>query len=139
MAILEVYRKQFEIAKKKFGYIVEKGEILYMESGEPLKLRLNIIDGSIVDVFCSVKGKYSYHWERRMINGSIYRHDNAPHKQWRNIKTFPKHFHKGFEERGEESHINDNPYTVLKSRKMFRWVRIALYIQILQLTIKKAK
>jgi len=113
MSILETYQQQLEIAKERFGYIVDKGEILYTENGEPSKLRLNTIDGSIIDIFCSVKGKYSYHWERRMINGCIYRHDNAPHKRWTDIKTFPKHFHNRSEEHGEESYINDNPLAAI--------------------------
>jgi hypothetical protein len=44
-----------------------------------------------VDVWFSLKllGRYSYHWERRAIDGSIYRHDNTPHKRWQTIGTFP--------------------------------------------------
>ena len=40
-----------------------------------------------------------------------YRHDNAPHKRWRHIKTFPKHFHNGSEadEDGKESYISEDP------------------------------
>jgi len=114
MAILKIYQRQLQIAKSKFNNIVDKGEILCTESDEPLKLRLNLIDGSIVDIFYSAKGKYSYHWERRIINGSIYRHDNAPHKRWRNIKSFPKHFHNGSEYSGKESYISNNPLVAIE-------------------------
>lgn len=60
------------------------------------KLRVNIVDGSIVDIWFSKKfyGRFSYHWERRHIDGRIYRHDNFPDPRWREVSTFPKHFHK---------------------------------------------
>jgi hypothetical protein len=44
-------------------------------------LRLFIRDGSYVDIFYSPRErsrKYAYHWERRMLDGTIYRHDNVP-------------------------------------------------------------
>ncbi len=109
MDILRIYEAQLKRAREKFSDVVDEGVILRSESGEPLKLRLQIIDGSIVDVFYSVHGKYSYHWERSMIDGSIYRHNNAPHKKWKNIKTFPKHFHNGSEDKGKESYISNDP------------------------------
>lgn len=109
MVILQVYQRQLEVARQKFGDIVSEGEILYTESKEPLKLRLSIVDGSIVDVFYSSRGKYSYHWDRRIINGTIYRHDNAPHNRWKKIKTFPKHFHQETEYNIKESYISADP------------------------------
>ena len=114
MAILQVYQRQLEVAMQKFGDIVSEGEIIYTESKEPLKLRLNIVDGSIVDVFYSSGGKYSYHWDRRIINGTIYRHDNAPHKHWREIKTFPKHFHEETEYVAKESYISADPLLAIE-------------------------
>ena len=121
MDILEICQKLLRIATEKFGDIVEHGEVLLAESGEPLKLRLNIIDGSIVDIFFSLKGKYSFHWERREINGTIYRHDNAPHRRWRDIKTFPKHFHNGSEENCKESYLNNSPAIAIE--EFLRFVR----------------
>jgi len=59
--------------------------------------------------FYSSKGRYSYHWERRPFNGTIYRHDNAPHHKWKNIGTFPKHFHDGQDHNVSESFISDDP------------------------------
>ena len=74
-----------------------------------LKLRLDIVDGSLLDVFISVTGRYSYHWERRLIGrGDLYRHDNAPHNRWRHVATFPKHFHDGSENNVVESSISDD-------------------------------
>lgn len=65
----EVYKRQLEVAKRDFPDVVEQGEILLSESGVPLKLRLSIVDGSVVDCFWSSSGKYSYHWDRRAIMG----------------------------------------------------------------------
>jgi hypothetical protein len=114
MDTLEIYKRQLEIAQEKFRDILINGIILYSESGEPLKLRLDIIDGSIVDVFCSARGKYSYHWEKSTMGESIYRHDNAPHKKWKNVKTFPKHFHKGSDNKVVESSISDDPFIAIE-------------------------
>lgn len=121
MDILKIYEEQIKRVREKFSDVVDNCIILHSESGEPLKLRLDIIDGSVVDVFQSVYGKYSYHWERGMIDGSIYRHDNAPHKKWKKIKTFPKHFHNSSEDKGEESHISDDPLIAIE--EFLRFVR----------------
>ncbi|MGC8972267.1 MAG: toxin-antitoxin system TumE family protein [bacterium] len=103
-----------DIVLNEYNSIVESGEIIYTQSQEPWKLRLYFYDGSFLDVFYSKVGKYSYHWERRFINNSIYRHDNAPHKNWEKVKTFPKHFHNGTEENVIESYISDNPEEAIR-------------------------
>jgi len=54
MDILKIYEAQLKRAREKFNDVVDEGVILRSESGEPLKLRLKIIDGSIVDIFYSV-------------------------------------------------------------------------------------
>lgn len=59
MVIWQIYQRQLEAASQEFGDIVSEAKILYTESKEPLKLRLNIVDGSIVDIFYSTEGKYS--------------------------------------------------------------------------------
>jgi hypothetical protein len=60
------------------------------------KLRLYIADKSFLDIWFSrqIKGRYAYHWERRHVDGTIYRWDNAKHNVWKNVKTFPHHFPK---------------------------------------------
>jgi len=75
------------------------------------KLRLHVSDGSYIDIWFSRKilGRYAYHWERRQINGSIYRYDNRPHARLKEMKTFPKHFHNGSDENIEESYLSDDP------------------------------
>jgi hypothetical protein len=81
-----------EIAEVEFGEIV-----VDTKSPDLNELRIILVDGSFVDVWFSLKleGRYSYHWECKAIDGTIYRHDNAPHKLWRELETFPKHFHEG--------------------------------------------
>lgn len=114
MDISKLYEDQRARAMTTFPDIVSEARMIRLDSGEPLKLRIEIIDGSIGDIFYSVTGKYSYHWERSLIDGSIYGHDNAPHKRWHSIKTFPKHFHHGSEDAGEESYLSDDPRMALE-------------------------
>jgi hypothetical protein len=82
-----------ESIARDFIEIVVETKILTLPSGEPAKLRIELIDGSFADVWVSITGKYSYHWDRLEINGTIYRYDNAPHKAWAYVATFPHHFH----------------------------------------------
>ncbi len=104
MDIFETYKRQLKLAKEQFGHVVEDADVIPTPSGLPHKLRLEIIDGSVVDVFLSPRGRYSYHWERRHIG------------------TFPKHFHNGSEadKDGEESYISEDPEEAL--REFLRFV-----------------
>ncbi len=79
-------------------------------------LRVILRDGSFVDVWYSLKlaDRYGYHWERRAVDGTIYRHDNAPHQRWHSVPTAPKHFHDGCETHVTESHISVVPETALR-------------------------
>ena len=80
------------------------------------QLRVVLTDGSFVDVWFSLKlaARYSYHWERRAIDGTIYRHDNAPHGRWQALASFPRHFHDGSETRVAESDISQRPEDALR-------------------------
>ena len=82
-----------ETIARSFREIVLDTRIIELTSGEPAKLRIELVDGSFADVWISATGKYSYHWDRLEINGTIYRYDNAPHKVWADIASFPHHFH----------------------------------------------
>jgi len=75
------------------------------------KLRIYITDGSFADIWFSTKipGRFSYHWEKKHIDGKIYRHDNFPDPRWKRLSTFPKHFHDGFQKRVRKSQISDDP------------------------------
>ncbi|MBS3772558.1 MAG: hypothetical protein KGY70_20615 [Bacteroidales bacterium] len=86
-------------------------------------MRILLKDDTFIDVWYSLKLKdrFSYHWERKFKNGTIYRHDNIPHNSWKNVKTFPKHFHNGSEKEVTESYIDPNPETGLQ--EFLRFVR----------------
>lgn len=62
-----------DIIEIEFGEIVE--DVAPTDINE---LRIVLIDGSFIDVWFSLKleGRYNYHWERKFIDGAIYRHDN---------------------------------------------------------------
>jgi hypothetical protein len=100
-----------DIAEVEFEDIVEEAVITDLN-----ELRIMLTDGSFIDVWFSLKlvGKYSYHWERKALDGLIYRHDNIPHKKWEHIKTFPKHFHDRDESTAVESHIDNNEEKALR-------------------------
>lgn len=99
-----------QIAEIEFEEIVRQVEVGFN------RMRIILYDTSFIDVWYSanVEGRYSYHWERRGINGSIYRHNNAPHQRWKDISTFPKHFHYKSESNVVKSNINDNPEEAIK-------------------------
>jgi hypothetical protein len=79
-------------------------------------LRIVLHDGSFVDIWYSLKlvGRYSYHWERRALDGTIYRHDNAPHQRWESLSTWPSHFHNGNESNVIGSHLSREPEIALR-------------------------
>lgn len=60
MDISKLYEDQRARAMTTFPDIVSEARMIRLDSGEPLKLRIEIIDGSIGDIFYSVTGKYSY-------------------------------------------------------------------------------
>ena len=102
--MIEKLRKLAEITEREFSDIVEFAEVAH-------KLRIFIIDGCFVEVYLSERlNRYAYHWERRHIDGKIFRHDNIPHAKWKYVKTFSKHFHNGSEEKVVESKISNEMY-----------------------------
>ena len=110
MSLVDVERLR-EIAEVEFAYIV-------VEAFSPgiNALRVILTDGSFVDVWFSLKlqGRYSFHWERQAIDGTIYRHDNAPHQRWGAVATFPRHFHHGSETNVSESYLSPVPEQALQ-------------------------
>jgi hypothetical protein len=113
--MLKTYLSLESIASR-FEEVVIGTEIFKLPSGEPAKLRIELIDGSFADVWISVSGRYSYHWNRIGVDGTIYRYDNAPHKVWASVATFPHHFHN----RNEKTVIgSDMPSTPEKQMEHF--------------------
>lgn len=127
MGIWQVYGELERLAAAHFSDIVIGTEILLLPSGDPLKLHLQILDGSLLDVYLSLSGRYFYHWERRLVSGEVYRHDNAPRVRWNNVSIFPKHFHDGREDNVVESRISGDPATAL--REFLTFVREKLQTQ----------
>ena len=82
------------------------------------KLRIILADNSFIDVNVSKKilGKFGFHWECRNREGTIFRYDNFPDKSWKNISTFPYHFHKGSQENIEASPF---PLTIIDGFRSF--------------------
>jgi len=110
------------IALSEFSDVAISAEILRLPTGDPMKLRLDIVDGSLLDVYISLSGRYSYHWERRMTPAAdIYRYDNAPHERWRFLASFPSHFHDGEESHVVESELKEEPMHAI--RQVLSFVR----------------
>lgn len=107
------FNRIVEVVVADFSDIAVDVQLRFTSSGAVERLRIFLLDESFVDVWLSVSGKYSYHWEQRHVRGLIHRHDNAPHSKWREIKTFPKHFHDGKEDNVKESNIPDDPSTAI--------------------------
>lgn len=109
------------IVINNYSDIVNKIDVIQIN-----QLRIYLIDNSYLDIWFSLKlnNRYSYHWERKNIDGAIYRHDNAPHLKWRDILTFPKHFHNKTEDNVEESHISDIPKKATK--EMMNFIKVKL-------------
>ncbi|MEW6664699.1 MAG: DUF6516 family protein [Thermodesulfobacteriota bacterium] len=110
MPISEIYRALRTIALTEFADVVVSARTIALPTGDPLKLRIDVVDGTMLDVFISVSGRYSYHWDRRATSShEVYRHDNAPHSRARRVSTFPKHFHDGSETTLVDSHLSEDP------------------------------
>ncbi len=88
MNSLEIVQR---IADVEFASIVTQTDLL------GVKLRILLTDTSYVDVWasCKLQGRFGIHWERRHLDGRIYRYDNFPDTDWAQVATFPFHFHDG--------------------------------------------
>jgi len=125
MPISTIYSALKAIALNEFADVIVSARIIFSPTNDPLKLRLDIADGSLLDIFISVSGRYSYHWERRLTpQGDLYRHDNAPHDKWRYVETFPRHFHDGSEINVVESYISDDPEEAIRDFLVFARYKI---------------
>ena len=89
-----------EIVEDQFLDIVED---ILTPSEE--KLRVVLKDKSFIDlrISRSVKNRFDFHWERRHIDGSIFRYDNFPDTRFKKLKSFPYHLHYQKENKAVES------------------------------------
>jgi hypothetical protein len=106
----KIYSHLTEIALSDFADIVEGTVVI---EG---KLRILLKDESFVDVWLSAKkkGVYAYHWERKNIDGTIYRYNNLPDKEAKKLQTYPKHFHNKTQENVVENDLSDNPEEAIR-------------------------
>ena len=110
--IYSLYKQLKSIADNEFNDIVINSEIIFTYSGRARKLRLDLMEGTFIDIWYSLDGSYSLHWEQREVRDAIYRHDNAPHSKWSAIKTFPRHCHNNNEV--SESFIPGEPEAAVR-------------------------
>ncbi|MGR3318837.1 MAG: toxin-antitoxin system TumE family protein [Candidatus Anammoxibacter sp.] len=101
----KTYSQLIQLAITDFADIVEGTKLV---EG---KLRLMLRDESFIDIWLSLKKKgiYAYHWERKSVDGAIYRYNNLPDKEAEKLKTYPHHFHNKTEKNVVESNLSDNP------------------------------
>ncbi|WP_406677197.1 toxin-antitoxin system TumE family protein [Neomoorella carbonis] len=86
-----IYHELATLAEREYADIILEAEV------RPDRLRLHVIDASYIDVWFSSKipGRFAYHWERRFLDGTIYRYDNRPHREYKYLQSYPRHFHQG--------------------------------------------
>lgn len=106
----DVYREFLTKVLPRFRHIVTRTIPVFLR-GVLVKFRVVLRDGSYIDVYWSPSGKYSYHWERRHVDGTVYKWDNARHH--RELRTFPHHVHYGREDDVRESDIPRDPVDAL--------------------------
>ncbi len=106
MGAEDIYRQLKQLALINFFDIVEDAYIVPGPLNFPRCLRVLFVDGSFMEIRISEE-KYSFHYDRRMVDGRIFRLDNAPHHK--EVKTYPHHFHNAGEEAVEENTFGYSP------------------------------
>ena len=105
------------------GVALETGADLIIEilAPSPYKRRLMFVDKSFLDIYlsASANGLYAFHFERRHLNGEIFRIDNYPHHRILKLKSFPHHFHAKQDERVQESAFGTKPEEILSNFLVF--------------------
>lgn len=85
------------------------------------QLRIVLSDSSYIDFWWSMRlpGRFAQHWERRHVDGTIYRHDNAPHSKWKHLSSFPQHFHHKIDSTVVASDLSTKPEATLRQFLQF--------------------
>lgn len=105
MGAEDIYRQLKQLALTHFFDIVEDAYVLPGPLHFPRCLRILFLDGPYMEIRISEE-KYSFHYDRRMVDGRFFRLDNAPHHK--EVKTHPHHFHNATEETVEENKFGYN-------------------------------
>ena len=83
------------------------------------RIRLKLIDGSLMIIRYPLENKYSFCWQREF---EMYRINTAPHHKY--ISTFPRHIHDGSEDNVIEDRITSFENTPEENmRNVLIWVR----------------
>ena len=82
------------------------------------KLRVILVNNSFIDANLSrrLPDRFGFHWECGDNAGTIYRFDNFPDKNWKELSTFPYHFHRGSQDDVEASPF---PPTIIDGFRSF--------------------
>ena len=82
------------------------------------KLRIFLTDSSFIDVNLSQRlpDKFGFHWECMNQAGEVFRYDNFPDPSWKNVSTYPYHFHNGTQGEVEAATF---PLDVIKGFRAF--------------------
>lgn len=111
---LKIIKRLAEIAKEEFKDIVTDTEILHA-----VRLRLELVDGSTVDILYPMREKYSFHWRQE---DKVFRINTAPHHP--QIASFPRRMHYENEERIIEDAITSSSASPEENlRRVLKWIR----------------
>jgi len=115
----EVYRLICRLAERDYADMVDRAGF------DDESARVYLHDGSFLEVWLhreeDLMERYAFHWERRHVDGGVYRHDNTPHISWMGVEAFPKHFHFETESNAVESYLPDDPISA--SRYFLDFIR----------------
>lgn len=114
MEVRTRYQILLTVALGEFSHIVTGSSLVGGTVLKPRVLRLHLSDRSYLDIRLATDG-YVFHWERRSLDGTLYRWDDAPHH--REVTTFPHHLHSG-----SESHISDSQIPTNSAESALRYV-----------------
>ncbi len=109
------------IAEVEFAAVIVDSQPL----GE--KLRLFLEEGSHIDIWLSRKldNRFRFHWERRHIDGTLYRYDNFPDPEWQAVATYPCQFHNGSQDNVEAAPFSSEVLTGFRDFMRFVQTKLA--------------
>ena len=106
------------IAEDRFSDVVVE---IFEPSME--KVRFLLRDRSFVDIRVSqrVRNRFDFHWERRHLDGTIYRYDNFPDTKFKKFPSYPYHFHEKQEGTAKSSLFRTKlPYALIDFMEFVR-------------------